>query len=75
MQFVEIKPTLEYNYIKCCAQVGEALKCAYTILLMAAYWMTEALPLPITSLMPMVKFGNSLKAIWFSKLTLVDYSS
>jgi len=35
-------------------QVGEALKCAYTILLMAVYWMTEALPLPITSMMPMV---------------------
>jgi len=35
-------------------QTDEALKCAYTILLMAAYWMTEALPLPITSMIPMV---------------------
>ena len=32
----------------------EALKCAYLILLMAVYWMTEALPLPITSMLPMV---------------------
>ena len=36
------------------AESGEALRCAYTILLMAAYWLTEALPLPITSMMPMV---------------------
>ena len=32
----------------------EAMKCAYLILLMAVYWMTEALPLPITSMIPMV---------------------
>ena len=36
-------------------QTGEALKCLYTILLMAVYWMTEALPLPITSMIPMVR--------------------
>ena len=35
-------------------QKVEALKCAYLILLMAVYWMTEALPLPITSMIPMV---------------------
>jgi len=35
-------------------QTLEALKCAYLILLMALYWMTEALPLPITSMIPMV---------------------
>ena len=33
----------------------EAMKCAYLILLMAVYWMTEALPLPITSMIPMVE--------------------
>ena len=32
----------------------EAMKCAYLILLMATFWMTEALPLPITSMLPMV---------------------
>ena len=37
------------------SQTGEALKCLYTILLMAVYWMTEALPLPITSMIPMVR--------------------
>ena len=35
---------------------SEEMRCAYCVLLMAAYWMTEALPLPITSLMPMVLF-------------------
>ncbi len=36
-------------------QVAEAMKCAYIILVMAGYWMTEALPLPITSMIPMVR--------------------
>ena len=36
-------------------QVLEAMKCAYIILVMAGYWMTEALPLPITSMIPMVR--------------------
>ena len=30
------------------------MKCAYLIVLMATYWMTEAMPLPITSMIPMV---------------------
>lgn len=30
--------------------------CGYIILIMAIYWMTEALPLPITSLIPVVAF-------------------
>ena len=41
-------------FISINAESGEALKCAYTILLMAVYWLTEALPLPITSMIPMV---------------------
>ena len=41
-------------FISLGSEVGEALRCAYTILLMAAYWLTEALPLPITSMIPMV---------------------
>lgn len=28
----------------------------YVVLLMSAYWVTEALPLPITSMIPMVLF-------------------
>ena len=30
--------------------------CAYVLLIMSVYWMTEALPLPITSLIPIVAF-------------------
>ena len=40
-----------------CPQTAEALSCLYTILLMAVYWMTEALPLPITSMIPMVSWS------------------
>ena len=32
------------------------MRCAYVVCLMAVYWMTEALPLPVTSLIPMVLF-------------------
>merc|ERR1711899_339234 len=35
---------------------SEEMRCAYVVLLMAAYWMTEALPIPVTSLIPMVLF-------------------
>ncbi|ESN98502.1 hypothetical protein HELRODRAFT_84466, partial [Helobdella robusta] len=31
-------------------------KCLYVLLLMISYWLTESLPLPITSLLPMVLF-------------------
>lgn len=32
------------------------LRCLYVVLLMAGYWVTEALPLPVTALIPMVLF-------------------
>jgi len=35
---------------------SEEMRCAYVVLLMAVYWMTEALPIPVTSLIPMVLF-------------------
>ena len=31
-------------------------QCGYVIIIMAIYWMTEALPLPVTSLIPVVAF-------------------
>lgn len=31
-------------------------KCMYVVLLMAVYWVTEALPLPVTSMLPVVLF-------------------
>lgn len=33
-----------------------AMRCLYVVLLMAGYWVFEALPLPVTSLIPMVLF-------------------
>ncbi|XP_015836203.1 protein I'm not dead yet isoform X1 [Tribolium castaneum] len=33
-----------------------AFRCLYVVLLMAGYWVFEALPLPVTSLIPMVLF-------------------
>lgn len=33
-----------------------ALRCLYVVLLMAGFWVTEALPLPVTALIPMVLF-------------------
>lgn len=33
---------------------SEEMRCAYVALVMAVYWVTEALPLPVTSLIPMV---------------------
>ncbi|XP_066251962.1 protein I'm not dead yet-like [Euwallacea similis] len=33
-----------------------ALRCLYVVLLMAGYWVFEALPLPVTSMIPMVLF-------------------
>ena len=35
---------------------SEEMRCAYVALLMAVYWVTEALPLPVTALLPMVAF-------------------
>jgi hypothetical protein len=32
--------------------LGLESRCGYVILLMAVYWVTEALPLPITALLP-----------------------
>lgn len=33
-----------------------SMRCLYVVLLMAGYWVTEALPLPVTALIPMVLF-------------------
>lgn len=35
---------------------GEEMKCAYVVMIMAVYWVTEALPLEGASLIPMVGF-------------------
>lgn len=64
--------TIEIMYLQLCKRkltfeafvlTNEALRCAYTILLMATYWMTEALPLPITSMIPMVIIRNSVSPV------------
>ncbi|KAL0277894.1 UNVERIFIED_CONTAM: hypothetical protein PYX00_005013 [Menopon gallinae] len=37
-------------------QGSKELRCAYVVCIMAFYWMTEAIPLPVTSLLPVVLF-------------------
>lgn len=34
----------------------QAGKCAYAILIMATYWMTEVIPMAVTALLPVVIF-------------------
>ena len=46
------------------SQLLEAMKCAYLIVLMATYWMTEAMPLPITSMIPMVTIFQYVILSW-----------
>ena len=46
------------------------MKCAYLIVLMATYWMTEAMPLPITSMIPMVTFKMVFTSYQISKVGL-----
>ena len=46
--------TLIHRIIYCC--VSKEALAAYGILIMAIYWMTEALPLPVTSLIPVFMF-------------------
>nr|XP_022906389.1 protein I'm not dead yet [Onthophagus taurus] len=48
-----------------------ALRCLYVVLLMAGLWVTEALPLPVTALIPMVLFP--LMGILDSDRTSVCY--
>ncbi|XP_071874212.1 protein I'm not dead yet [Bombus fervidus] len=43
-----IPPLLTYNYPE--------TRCAYTVLLMAGYWITECFPMAVTSLIPLVLF-------------------
>ena len=43
----------------------------YVIVVMAVYWMTEALPLPITSLLPIVAFP--LMGVMNTNQVCVDY--
>lgn len=43
-----IPPLLAYNYPE--------TRCAYTVLVMAGYWITECFPMAVTSLVPLVLF-------------------
>ena len=44
------------------------MQCAYVLVIMAAYWVTEALPLAITSIIPIILlplFGKAFNLIKF----------
>ena len=46
---------------------SQAFKCAYVMMIMAAFWVTEALPLAITSLLPVALLpllGNNATVIF-----------
>lgn len=53
----------------------KALRCLYVVLLMAGFWVTEALPLPVTALIPMVLFplmgvlGSDVTSLCYLKET------
>ena len=49
-----IKIKFEIRIKSSSMQEEEALKCGYIILLMILFWLTEALPLPVTAMIPMV---------------------
>lgn len=50
--------TADYTRPECvcvCVCLQEA-RCGYAIILMALYWCTECMPLPVTALLPVVLF-------------------
>ncbi|KAJ8312454.1 hypothetical protein KUTeg_009827 [Tegillarca granosa] len=47
---IQLKSTILETFV-----VGEA-QCGYVILVIAVYWLTEALPIAVTSLLPIVLF-------------------
>lgn len=50
--------------------VFQAYNCLYVLLIMAVYWVSEALPLPVTSMIPIVAFPLfGILVSWKSLLT------
>lgn len=47
--------------------------CLYVVLLMATYWMTEALPLPITAFLPL--FMYPITGVMGAKTVATEYLS
>jgi len=55
----------DVTYVCCCHVLQEAT-CAFIILVMAVYWVTEALPINVTGLLPVFMFPM------FGVMTSVD---
>uniref|UniRef100_A0A672KH49 Solute carrier family 13 member 5-like n=1 Tax=Sinocyclocheilus grahami TaxID=75366 RepID=A0A672KH49_SINGR len=58
-------------WVKAHVSIVQEASCAYVIILMAVYWCTEALPLAVTSLLPVVLFP--MLGIMQSKMVCMQY--
>lgn len=52
-QHQKVYKSLNYIYFHICSQVAQ---CAFVLLLMAVYWMTEVIPLSMTAMLPAILF-------------------
>uniref|UniRef100_A0A672KFK8 Solute carrier family 13 member 5-like n=1 Tax=Sinocyclocheilus grahami TaxID=75366 RepID=A0A672KFK8_SINGR len=65
------KHSLNKHFIITHVSIVQEASCAYVIILMAVYWCTEALPLAVTSLLPVVLFP--MLGIMQSKMVCMQY--
>lgn len=64
---------LQCIYLKYWYNILQVAQCAFTLMLMAVFWMTEALPLSVTALLPALLFPlfGIMKSTQVSKKKLI----